>query len=147
MDTVAQENLDRLRQLAQAAMSELSAQEAFWPVMDAIPMALFFVDRSGRIIFANAQAELLFHCHRTAMVGELVETLLPERFREAHETYRGGYLTDPRVRPMGAGQPLFALNKDGEEIPVEISLGPIVLRSGLLILVALRRRRDGGDAT
>jgi PAS domain-containing protein len=43
---------------------------------------------------------------------------------------------------MGAGRDLTARRKDGSEIPVEITLGPVQTDEGLLIMAAVRDITD-----
>jgi two-component system, sensor histidine kinase len=96
-------------------------------VLDTMPDALVVVAEDGVIALVNQQAEQLFGHDRAALLGKPIESLLPERFRNDHGKHRRHYAGDPHMRPMGAGLELRALHRDGSEIPVEISLSPILL--------------------
>ncbi len=58
------------------------------------------------------------------LIGQPVEILMPERFRQTHVNERTAYMEKPVSRPMGTGLELYARRKDGSEFPVEISLSP-----------------------
>ncbi len=94
-------------------------------LLESVPDAMIIADRDGRILFANQVAERLFGWDRTELVGKPIEVLLPSRFRQMHQVYRGGYHGAPRARPMGLGLDLFGLKKNGEEFHAEISLAPL----------------------
>jgi len=68
------------------------------------------------------------------------------RFRDAHADNRGRYFKAPRVRGMGSELDLFGVTKDGEEIPIEVSLSPIKTLDGMRVAAAIRnvtqRRED-----
>jgi len=85
----------------------------------------------------NAQAETLFGYTRDELVGQDMEILVPRRFRSTHPGFREAYAARPTARPMGAGRDLFALRKDGTEVPVEIGLSPIETDEGLFVLGAV----------
>jgi PAS domain S-box-containing protein len=127
--------------LEQFEIDELTG-ELLLQLLDGMPDALIIANRKGRILLINKLAELLFQYHRSELVGRDVEVLIPEALRTRHVEERTMYVREPRVRRMGEGRPLFAINKQGEEVALEISLGPVVTRSGLLICVGFRVRRE-----
>jgi PAS domain S-box-containing protein len=89
------------------------------------------VDERGTILSANRQAEAMFGAPRERMIGQPVETLMPERLRARHAQHTKGYFADPRVRLMGRGLDLVARRADGTEFPVEISLSYVRTDEGL----------------
>src|SRR5262249_52369113 len=91
-------------------------------VLQATPDAIVTVNQDGTIVLANTQVEKLFGYRHEELLGQKVEMLVPERFRNWHVGHRADYFSQPRIRPMGAGLALYALRKDGTEFPVEISL-------------------------
>ena len=107
-------------------------------VLDSLPDAMIIIDASGKVLFANHQVTELFGHANGEIVGQPVEILLPERFRQRHVGHRLGFTGSVRERPMGIGLDLFAMRKDGSEFPVEISLSPIKQGEDVLVAAAIR---------
>lgn len=107
-------------------------------LLEAAPDPTIIVDDQGKIVYANFQLEAAFGYLADELIGRPVEVLLPERYRAAHAGYRGDFLSHPVPRPMGSGIELYLLHKDGREIPVSVSLGPVCADKGWLISSAIR---------
>lgn len=99
---------------------------------------MVIVNQAGEIVLINSQTEKLFGYDREDLLGHSVERLIPARFQDRHLDQRAAYFSDPRVRPMGAGLELYAIRKDGQEFPVEISLSPLKTAEGVLVTAAIR---------
>ena len=116
----------------------VETQALFEQFFEASPDGVLVVDSQGFITRVNAQTEKMFGYSRTDLQGKPIEALVPDRFRKAHEAYRGNYQGSPQMRPMGEGMELFAKHRDGSEFPVEIMLSPIRSGDETMILTVVR---------
>jgi PAS domain S-box-containing protein len=114
------------------------ADRRFAGLMEAAPDAMVCVERDGRIALVNAQAEQLFGYRREELIGQPVEILVPDALRGDHARHRGGYVTEPRPRPMGLGLELSGRRRDGGTFPAEISLSVIDTEPGQMVIAAVR---------
>ncbi|RJG09379.1 PAS domain-containing protein [Massilia cavernae] len=118
-------------------MSDLviEGQSLEWLLASAID-AMLIVDREGRIILANPALESMFGHAGGALTGQVLETLLPERFRRVHSGQRSDFFGHPYSRAMGAGVELLAQHASGKEFPVEVSLSPLQTAQGRPLVMA-----------
>ena len=111
--------------------------------LESIPDAIVAVAQDGLILQVNSQAEEMFGYRRSQLVGQPIEMLVPERFRELHYRHRQNFAHEPKTRRMGTGLDLYGRRENGSKFPVEISLSPITLENGmLLVLSAIRDISD-----
>ena len=118
-------------------MERKRAEERFQQVVELAPSAMIMADDRGRLVLANAVAERLFGYTRMELSAMTVEQLIPKHFRKRHPRFRAGFYAHPEHRAMGAGRDLYALAKNGREVPVEIGLSPIRTEGGNYVLASI----------
>jgi formate hydrogenlyase transcriptional activator len=94
-------------------------------LVELLPDAIVTSDSQGQIVWVNAQAEKIFGYPQTALLGQQVEVLVPDRLQRLHQAHRQAYDAAPRIRAIGSGLALYGKRKDGTEFPVDIMLSPI----------------------
>jgi PAS domain S-box-containing protein len=111
-------------------------------LLEALPDAVIAVDHEGTIVQVNSQTQALFGYDRDELIGQKVEMLVPESFRQQHHHHRDNFARAPKTRRMGADLDLYGRRRNGSEFPVEISLSPIVTEKGSFVLSAIRDISD-----
>ncbi len=134
----AEEERSRLQTQEEQARAEASIAKRFRKLLESAPDAFLEVDASGTIVTANVEAERLFRCSREELVGQKIESLIPNRYRGKHVNHRDVYSDRPVTRPMGSGLNLFALRKDGTEFAVDINLSPVEEEGGSHVICIVR---------
>ncbi|MGQ0695850.1 MAG: response regulator, partial [Nitrospiraceae bacterium] len=113
-------------------------EQQFKDLLDASPDAMIIVDRRGRIVIVNQQAEELFGYGREELLDQPVEMLLSTHLSDAHGRHENGYVANPHVHPMGMSRESLVRRKDGLEISAEVSLSPLTTGEGVLTIAAIR---------
>lgn len=121
----------------EAEVTEQSQNERFRLVVESAPNGILVVNKEGRIILVNHQAEILFGYTREEFEGLRIESLVPSRYREGHVKTRAQFHQAPERRGMGLGRDLHAVRKDGQEFPVEIALTPLPSEAGTHVLASI----------
>lgn len=112
--------------------------EIFHRIFQSAADAMVVTDDQGQIVRMNAQTEVLFGYAEQELIGHDVEILVPQRSRKAHTQNRSQYMEKPRSRAMGVAVDVIGLRKDGSEIPLEISLNPLITESQVLVITNIR---------
>ncbi|MCC7153494.1 MAG: PAS domain S-box protein [Bryobacterales bacterium] len=133
-ETILTVRLRDMTDMLQTAGALRKSEATTGALLESVAHGVVGVDQSGVIRVVNAKTEQMFGYTREELLGEPVETLLPERFRNAHVSHLRQYLEHPRSRPMGLGMDLGARRKDGSEFPAEISLSYIKVEDSTIVL-------------
>lgn len=138
--SVARENSYKAVPVSNPALRNVDADCFF----EAAPDAMVLVDAEGRMVMVNLQTERMFGYRREELVGEPVEKLLPERFRNRHIELRFQYngAMSTQLKGMGTGLDFYGQRKDGSEFPIGISLSAIWTDQGILVSSAIRDISD-----
>jgi PAS domain S-box-containing protein len=123
--------------IARDITDSAQAEERFRLAVESSPNAMVMCNPTGSIVLVNEETERLFGYDRNELIGRSIEILVPEQFRGAHPGHRDGFMAQPAARSMGAGRDLYAVRKDGIELPVEIGLNPIDTPDGTFVLAAV----------
>lgn len=107
-------------------------------LLNAAPDPSIVIDVDGIILYVNGRVKEVFGYEPEELINQHMELLLPERFRALHPAHRIAFFKNPSPRPMGSGLELFARCKNGDEMPVEISLNPVSTANGNLVFAAVR---------
>ncbi|KYG82250.1 PAS domain S-box protein [Roseivirga echinicomitans] len=127
--------LNRLESNKYAIEGDLLKVSAF---LNATPDPIVIVNENGIIQVVNEQTETVFGYKKEELINQPVEKLLPKRFQGGHVNHRKDFNNAPKARSMGSGMSLFALKKDGTEIPVEVSLNPVKMQNKVWVSAAIR---------
>ena len=107
-------------------------------VLDAAPDAMLVIGQDARIRFMNAQAERLFGYGPKELLGKDLNVVIPSKYHASHGEHLKRFFREPRTRAMGSGLELFATRKDKREMPIEVSLSPLLLDEGVFVTAAIR---------
>ncbi len=88
--------------------------------------AIISLDEKMRITLFNEGAERLFGYGQGEILGQSLDTLVPERFRSRHRKDVRDFAASPiMARRVGERQAIYALHKDGTEFPAEASIAKL----------------------
>ena len=114
-------------------------EKKFRHLLDATPDGTVGINEKAEIILFNKQAENIFGYSAGEILGQWIEKLMPQRFNKSHEEYIKMYFANPVARTMGGkSREFFALRKNGEEFPVDISLSYLQTSEGKIAIASIR---------
>ena len=120
-------------------LSESRKSEAkYRGLLEAAPDAMIVVNQHGEIALLNLQAETQFGYSRDELVGQKVETIVPEGFAERLIADALRSPEDALAQQIGTGIELVGRRKDGSAFPIEIMLSPLESTDGTLVTAAIR---------
>jgi len=97
-------------------------EEQFRQVVHTAPDGIVLADGNGRVVSWNAAAERLFGYTDAEIIGQLLTTIMPSRYRDDHQ--RGLERAKAVGGSIQTGRTIevYGLRKDGSEFPIELSL-------------------------
>jgi diguanylate cyclase (GGDEF)-like protein/PAS domain S-box-containing protein len=112
-----------MRQKKEIILAQHTKLEAFFETsIDAVVQ----MDFDGYITGWNQQAEKIFGWSAEEILEQTIEqTIIPERYREAHRMGMQRYLAGGETSVLNKLIEIHALNRDGHEFPVELSISVI----------------------
>lgn len=118
--THALEREDKTRMYAEALRS---SEEKYRSVTESVTDAVISANSQGIITFVNTAFESVFGYLSTEVLGQPLKMLMPQRFHAAYTVDFQSYLIGGDARVFGKTVELAGVKKNGEEFPLELSLG------------------------
>lgn len=84
--------------------------------------AVILTDKNDRIISWNLAAETIFGYTAEEALDQVIETIIPERYREEHREKVTSYLHTGHTNMNGKTVELLGLKKDDTELSIELSI-------------------------
>jgi PAS domain S-box-containing protein len=101
--------------------------------------AVVCMDVTQHITFFNKGAEAIFGWTPEEIIGQRIETLIPERYRGSHASQVEEFgRSKVRARGMGERREIAGVRKNGEEFPAEAAISQIGQGDDIVFTVALR---------
>ena len=115
------------------------AELLYRQIIDNALDAFIAIDRNSIILEWSRSAEEIFGWRRDEVLGKpLTQTIIPERFRDAHLAGLSHYLQSGTGRIVNKRVEMPARCKNGEEIPVELTVTPIDTPQKTIFFASLR---------
>lgn len=101
--------------------------------------AVICMDAFQRITFFNKGAETIFGWTPEEIIGQRIETLIPERYRANHPRHVAEFgRSHVKARRMGERREIAGLRKNGEEFPAEAAISQVHQGDSVVYSVVLR---------
>lgn len=125
------------RKVARHALANVQAQVG--SIIESAMDAIVTIDEGQRVVLVNESAERMFGWDRDEMLGQPIDLLIPERYRNAHRGHVAHFgRTGMTSRRMGDKTVLSGLRKSGQEFPIEASISHLTEDGQELYTVILR---------
>lgn len=135
----AQDRGERNHDLERAYQELRTSQARLAGIVASTMDAIITVDEQQRIVLFNAAAEKIFGYSAQEVMGQPLDSLIPESARAAHRVHiRHFGQTGGTTRSMHSPRQLSGLRSGGEEFPIEATISQVEAAGQKLYTVVLR---------
>jgi len=117
-----QARIERQVTVSKVRMALRESEAKFRSVMESAIDAIISGDAEGMIRSWNSAATALFGFSEDEVIGQPIDLIIPERYKEAHQKGIHRVSSGGPSHVIGKTVELAAVRKDGSEFPVELSL-------------------------
>jgi two-component system, LuxR family, sensor kinase FixL len=118
------EQLRRSRIRDATHTQDLRAREAHLrSILNTVPDATVVIDEKGIVQSFSAAAERLFGYKESAVIGKNVSVLMPQPYRDEHDSYLQRYFATGEKRIIGIDRVVTGQREDGSTFPLKLAVG------------------------
>lgn len=114
------------------------SEEKFRKIVESAANPILIVDQKMKITMINPEVKNVFGYSEEELLGQSIQMLIPERFRENHYRHQKEFMENSAPIRMGRNRYTPARKKNGEEIIIEASLNSFELNNEKQVLVILQ---------
>lgn len=128
-------------------MFEQDQRKVFKTLLGAVSEGVIIVDETQTIVEINTSAEIIFGYSREALIGQPLNTLIPQNYHANHGGHFNEFMAKHERRQMGKGRDIYGKRKDGSIFPVEAGLNPFEIYGktyvmALIIDISDRKKQE-----
>ena len=120
----------------------LFVDTAFRALAETAPDAIVAGDATGHIAYVNPAAGRLFGSSPDGLIGRPIAVLMPERMRGMHDAGYERFVETGEGHLVGGTVEVPAVDADGREFPIELSLGAIGTGADRILTAVIRDLSD-----
>ncbi|MET0759799.1 MAG: PAS domain S-box protein [Flavobacterium sp.] len=122
-------------------------EEQIQTIFNGAPDSVIVIDTESIVLKWNPMAESVFGWGKTEAIGKpLYELIIPPRYRESHKKGMEHYLSTGIGPILNKTTELEAVNKEGKEFPVSLSISPIKMDGKYLFIGFVRDITENKNA-
>ena len=107
-------------------------------ILETAVNAIIIIDDRGVIETVNEAATRLFGYTRDEMLGQKINMLMPNPYRDQHDRYMQNYYETGVRKIIGIGREAVGRRKDGTLFPIDLSVGEVQLSTGRIFTGIIR---------
>ncbi len=103
----------------------VDANAQYLALLDATVDAIIVINHKGTIEIFNQAAEQIFGYQASEVINKNIKMLMPDPYQQSHDQYIQNYNQTKQAQIIGIGREVSALKKNGQEFPIELSIGEV----------------------
>ncbi|WP_166647219.1 PAS domain-containing sensor histidine kinase [Prosthecobacter fusiformis] len=117
----------------------VSSEKRSSAVLETAVNAIITINEEKVIETVNSATERIFGYSRDEMVGRNIQMLMPQPYRDKHDSYVQNYLNTGVKKIIGIGREVVGQRKDGTVFPMDLSVGEARLPEGRRVFTGIIR--------
>lgn len=136
---------EKTRENLALASLHRESEEELRAILDNLVEGVITIDEEGTILSLNRAIETIFGYDRDELIGNNVNSLMPEPHRTSHDDYLTRYRDTHVQHFIGTPREVEGRHRDGSPFPIDISIAEVTLDeqrifAGVLRDISERRR-------
>lgn len=126
--------------------STMQDAESLRILLETVIEGIVVANQDGEITLVNRGCARMFGYEPNELLGQSIETLMPEPYRSLHMRYVRNYVQTGLSRMVGVPRELRGVCKDGTEIPIEISMSASKISEHYFFVATVRNLSEKRQA-